>query len=64
MRFIPFPLFIPYRYAAHWTPVASPDKVALVDGLGSYGSFPIPQLGETGNLSDRVFTDMHYKVRE
>lgn len=33
-----------------------------VDGLGSYGSYPIPELGETGDLSDPIFKKMGYKV--
>jgi hypothetical protein len=50
------------RYPAHWEIAADASKVAAVDGLGSYGSFPIPQLGETGNLSDPAIAKMHYKV--
>ena len=50
------------RYPAHWSPVASADKLLQVDGLGSYGSFPIPQLGETGNLSAPAIAEMGYKV--
>ena len=50
------------QFPKHWSTVASPDKVAEIDGLGSYGSFPIPQLGETGNLSAPSIKNMHYKV--
>ena len=50
------------RYPTHWEVAADTSKVALVDGLGSYGSFPIPQLGETGSLSDPAIAKMHYKV--
>ena len=47
------------RFPQHWHVVADADKVSQVDGLGSYGSFPIPMLGETGSLSDPAIAKMH-----
>ena len=50
-------------YPTHWSTVAIKDKVALVDGLGSYGSDPIPQLGQNDSaLRMSVIKRMHYKV--
>ena len=50
-------------YPTHWGAVATQDKVALVDGLGSYGSDPIPQLGQNDSaLHMPVIKRMHYKV--
>lgn len=50
------------RYPEHWQVAASKECVAQIDGLGSYGSFPITQLGETGSLKDPAIAKMHYKV--
>ena len=47
------------RFPQHWHVVAAADKVSQVDGLGSYGSFPIPMLGETGSLNDPAIAKMH-----
>ena len=34
-----------------------------MDGLGSYGSYPIPQLGQNGSALDLpVIKKLHYKV--
>ena len=50
-------------YPRHWTPNARPDRVALVDGLGSYGSDPIPQLGQNDSaLHMPIIRRMHYKT--
>lgn len=35
------------RYGENWAPVSSDETVDNVDGLGSYGSFPIPELNVT-----------------
>jgi hypothetical protein len=51
------------QYSRSWSSVATPAKMSAVDGMGSYGSYPIPQLGQNDSaLNLPVIKKLHYKV--
>ena len=51
------------KYNRSWTSIATKEAMHRVDGLGSYGSYPIVQFGQNGSALDLpVIKKLHYRV--